>query len=416
MPLRSGKNYQKSSFKKKTKPEPDKMATPPSVVTVINAQSALVPFQGIVNGKLTQGLENWICAIDDHLRAKTIVDPVLQLQEAKAYLDHTKGDVAAWVCTESYKECKSWDELKSLFRGIYGTAAEVDEVTMLRNVFKLTQTQELSVLDYIALLNNKVDEWYAKFSQSSWIQIGACQLGDLRRFVKLTLIMAVLPDRLVRLFDTKLDRESREITIINLVKKHRSACTDLNPILFSCFEQARIPSTTNTSDPTPQSVNVVTSNSLTNVTCYNCNKPGHLKQDCRTKYCSIHKTSTHGYKYCKSRLRNSTGTNTPNTGKPNTPSPSGPNPNHRTGANQRKSNQYPRKYNNRGYQKRNTNPSQPQYANPPQQPPSNVPQMQYSNPPQSFNNNNAPNIIQMPMNPPTNPQNFQTPPERTRVT
>ena len=37
--------------------------------------------------------------------------------------------------------------------------------------------------------------------------------------------------------------------------------------------------------------------------CFNCNKEGHAKKDCKVKYCSLHKTNSHNWKDCYSQQR-----------------------------------------------------------------------------------------------------------------
>ncbi|XP_068234408.1 repetitive organellar protein-like [Palaemon carinicauda] len=51
----------------------------------------------------------------------------------------------------------------------------------------------------------------------------------------------------------------------------------------------------------PQRVNVVVNNQVEGMTCYNCKRQGHLIADCRTRFCSIHNSSTHSYNRCYSR-------------------------------------------------------------------------------------------------------------------
>ena len=199
---------------------------------------------------------------------------------------------------------------------------------MLRNVIRLINKRSSTIIDQTALINDRVDEWYSYFVNSSWVQAGVVQPEDMRRFLKLTFMMAILPDRLVRRFDAKLNRNSREINIMDQIKKHRPGCPDLDPSMFACLEQtAEI--TITPSDTIAQQVHAVTSNQSNpsntsnpynpkkNVTCHNCNRKGHVKAYCRTRYCSFHQTNGHGYNQCKTRPRNSTGNNTPNAGNPN---------------------------------------------------------------------------------------------------
>lgn len=281
------------------------------VLTVVNARSPIVPFAGRVNGFLTQGVESWILSIDVHLTAKSITDPALQLQEAKSFIDFAKGDAGAYLRGISFKETNTWDGFKANLRSIYGSEDALDEVLALRNIIRLTSMTNLSIADRAALIGDRLEEYKGQIDGSSWVN-GNLHISSksVCRLFYLTLVTAMLPEPLVKCFDEKLQSDSSELDIYRQVRKHLSKCTDLDPSLIQDFTKQENKNHASTS---PQQVNLVTNNPSA-VICYNCKKPGHVINECRSRYCSIHNSTHHKYSHCNARKKNlNSNTNIQNT-------------------------------------------------------------------------------------------------------
>ena len=95
-------------------------------------------FAGLVDGNFTVPLESWIDSIDALLITKGIADPILQLNEAKSFLDYSKGDIAEWSRSLGFKKCKTWDDLKSFLHNIYSKDAGKSIVKELSEIMHLT--------------------------------------------------------------------------------------------------------------------------------------------------------------------------------------------------------------------------------------------------------------------------------------
>lgn len=276
-------------------------------VKVVITESPIVPFQGLVNGQLPQGVEDWIDSIEAHLNLTRIADPVYQLQVAKFFIDYVEGDAGTWLRATSFTSCKTWDEFKVILRWVYGTESHLDEVLALRSILKLTEKKGLSLTEHTLAIADKLHEWHSKLATSSWVTGENINTRDVCRLLQLALMTSLLPDSLVSCFDVEFDKSSTELTVINQVKKHMSECPDLDPTLVPNFEHSFVKQSV-ASTSNPQQVNPVNSTNQS-IRCYNCNCYGHYKGDCKARYCGYHNSCSHSYQNCKSRLNSRPGNN-----------------------------------------------------------------------------------------------------------
>ena len=77
-----------------------------STTTIINARAGVTPFCGKESGELKQSVENFISSIDSLIVTKGLTDKTLVLNEAKSYLEFSKGDLAYWSRSISFRNCK----------------------------------------------------------------------------------------------------------------------------------------------------------------------------------------------------------------------------------------------------------------------------------------------------------------------
>ena len=119
---------------------------------------------------------------------------------------------------------------------------------------------------------------------------------NLNLLLKLAICTASLPDALLNSFDKKFSTDSNEADVIEQIYKHSPKITNFDPSIL----EERV------SQPEASSViGAISSDAKRIVKCYNCGKSGHVKPECRVKFCCIHKTNNHAYKDCYKNKKNS---------------------------------------------------------------------------------------------------------------
>lgn len=181
----------------------------------------------------------------------------------------------------------------------------MDEVVALRSILKLADKKGVSLIDQAALVADKFQEWHARLLNSSWVNGHTMRTADVCRLMKLAVITGMLPDRLVCCFDVKFDRASGEVDIQKQIKKHMAQCPDLDTTIISAVENTQVKQVL-ADAVASQQVNAVSSVNQ-QVKCFNCNRIGHYKSECWSKYCSIHLTTKHSYQNCHQRQKNQSG-------------------------------------------------------------------------------------------------------------
>ena len=322
MRLRNGKTYSfrwfanrqgRNNSDKKQQIKTEKMATGSGsgsgstgapVYTVINARSSIQNFQGKVNGTLTQGVEAWISSIEAHLAGKRITDEYLALQEAKSFIDYQKGDVGKWCRTISFTECNSWTDFKTLVRHIYGGNKTQDEVLMLSDIFRMMDRGNNSLLTNTSLVGDRLVEYTSVLADSEWVNDDKnLTMKMFRKLIQLAMMAAQVPSAITKSFDDDLTKNSSEVDVMDLIIKHADKVPDLDPSIVNDIEK---PKKTMIGAVTEKRYNTKNTGSTgdrlkSNITCYNCNRPGHIKSECNSRYCSLHKTSAHSYAQCRAR-------------------------------------------------------------------------------------------------------------------
>ena len=281
-----------------------------SRVTIVT-HSAIQPFAGMVNGRMPQAVESFIDSMDAHLRSKGITDDKLSYQEARANLDFVKGDLSDWSRTFSFKVCDSWTGLKALLRQAYSCDIDQDCVLFLRSIIKQCDRKGRSFIRCAAEISDRMIEFIDKLKGTSWVK-GIDADGDtvvtiekLMLLVQLSLITSTLPDRLVALFDVKLDEKSSEITIVDQIKKQSQKLSDLDPTILSSTEKNK--DKISTPAVVQRNIGRSFSSGVPNAqsskgACHNCSRIGHFARECQVQYCSVHNSTKHKYRDCKNRM------------------------------------------------------------------------------------------------------------------
>ena len=302
MILRSGRLLSRPTISNMSVPPPPPLpGIPQGVITLVNTQSAILPFKGYVDGRLEQSVETWISAVDSHLASKQVTSPDLQLQTARSFLDLTKGDVHEWTRLEQFRDCQSWDDFKPLLRRIYGREKEENPVMMFRSILKLGDRRHKTFASSASQISDAMLEWRERVKRSNWTANGTdITIDHMCHLIKLTLVCSTLPERLLKNFDINYGPDVLELDIVNQIRKNAAKVPDLDPTILSGLDlptseiSASISSQPEASHANPQ-------NRHNSFKCYNCGKPGHVKTECKVKYCCIHQSSTHKYADCRKR-------------------------------------------------------------------------------------------------------------------
>ena len=289
---------------------PDAAGTPtgtpqPSVsFQVINTRTSLVPFAGKIQGVLQQNLESFLHAVDDLLAAKRLTDDHIVLAEAKSYLDLTKGDLGAWSRSLAYTKCRTWGEMKTFLRSVYGLQKDQDAVLQLRELFKLADRKGRSLVANNALTNDLLSDLRLTLETSSWVNSTdhTIKLDNLVTLLQLSCMTANLPDNLVANFDIDFDENSNETDVYKQVQKHSKKVTNLDTSIFLGKGLNEKPATAAAVKEPPTAVAATRYNSSGPTShkgeCLNCRRPGHIAKFCRSLYCYIHKTNRHALQDC----------------------------------------------------------------------------------------------------------------------
>ena len=284
-----------------------KMApTTPATTTIINAKSGVTPFFGREAGELKQSVENFISSIESLIVTKNLTEETLILNEAKSYLDFSKGDLAYWSRTIGFRNCKNWESLKSFLRKVYGGYSDIGLVRDLGSVLRHVDRKGYSMVANGAKVNDRMLEFVAKLEPTDWVENGAIKLDNFAILIQLGIMIASLPEPLVNTFDKPLTKQSSETDIMDQVIKHKGKLSDFD---ITILEGKETMNKTKKKENTQEIGVVNTTDSRTHptvnmgggVTCHNCNRKGHVIRNCYAHYCSFHNTTGHSYSQCFGR-------------------------------------------------------------------------------------------------------------------
>ena len=279
-----------------------------ATTTIINARAGVTPFCGRENGELKQSVECFISSLESLITTKGITDKQLIVNEARSYLDYSKGDLSFWTRTLSFRNCDDWDKLKCFLRKVYGGYSDIGLVRDMGSILRLVDRQGYGMVANGAKINDRMLEFVTKLRTSEWVTGDKIKVDDFSTLLQLGLVMASLPEPLVNCFDKPLTKDSSETDIMSQVLKHKGKIVDFDLTILEGKESLK----SKKKEMAPE-VNVVrnvkvgdnvmrsTGNAQVNVNCHNCGRRGHVIRDCYTKYCSFHNATTHSLKDCRSR-------------------------------------------------------------------------------------------------------------------
>ena len=199
-----------------------------TTTTIINARAGVTPFCGREAGELKQSVENFISSIESLIVTKGLTDKTLVLNEARSYLEYSKGDLAHWSRSISFRNCKDWDSLKCFLRKVYGGYSDIGLVRDLGSILRHVDRKGYSMVANGAKVNDRMLEFVTKLSSTDWVTNGAIKVEDFATLVQLGIMMASLPEPLVNSFDKPLTKKSSETDIMDQVIKHKGKLSDFD--------------------------------------------------------------------------------------------------------------------------------------------------------------------------------------------
>ena len=199
-----------------------------TTTTIINAMVGVTPFCGREAGESKQSIENFISSIESLIVTKGLKDKQLVLNEARSYLDYSKGDLSHWTRTISFRNYKDWESLKCFLRKVYGGYSDIRLVRDMGSILRHVDRKGYSMVANGAKVNDRMLEFVTKIGSTNWVENGAIKLDDFATLIQLGIMMASLPEPLVNCFDKPLTKESSETDIMDQVVKHKGKLTDFD--------------------------------------------------------------------------------------------------------------------------------------------------------------------------------------------
>ena len=277
-----------------------------ATTTIINARSGVTPFCGRENGELKQSVENFITSVESLIVTKGLKDKQFILNEAKSYLDFSKGDLSHWARTISFRNCNDWETLRCFLRKVYGGYSDIGLVRDMGSILRHVDRGGFSMVANGAKINDRMLEFIAKIKNSDWVSDDTITLDNFAVLIQLGLVMASLPEPLVNCFDKPLTKDSSETDIMDQVVKHKGKIADFDvSILDGKESMGKTKKKENVQEIGVVNITENTSrssvNARGNVTCHNCGRKGHVIRDCYARFCSTHNTVNHSYMNCWGR-------------------------------------------------------------------------------------------------------------------
>ena len=281
---------------------------------LLHKNSAVLKFCGN-NGSQPADLEAFIESVDNHLNSLSLSSPAEILNEAKIYLDYSKGDLKENLMTREYRQIRTWENLKQYLRSIYGQLEQRDTVVSLAKILRDLEKLDSYYKSYMADSFLKLTEFQEILANSPWVTSDKnfISLENLNNLLYLALGLKHIPLSIsYHIKDPWLPSDG----FSHFTKRIEEAAKNIPNIDMTRISRPKeVGAKTDTQTDT-HTVNLVQKDKVQSksaqthrnvkdrrqVTCYKCKKVGHTSPECRTPkkpYCSYHKTNTHHTSECR---------------------------------------------------------------------------------------------------------------------
>ena len=262
----------------------------------------ITKFCGRINGTCVD-VESFLESLDNHINSSNITEDN-KLNEAKGYLDLTKGDLKNFVQSWKFKNLRNYDEFKAYLRDLYGVVTQNDAVKSLSKMFRNFSLSEQCYEDFGGDAYQQINSWKNKLESSNWSNNGSITINNLAILLHQALTLAHLPLQLVEAIKENWDSTHDLATIRQRVVENigKVPDVDLSHIIGTKAKQngqIQIASVNSNVDNNQPKRKIFANNVNRSYSCLNCGRNNHYTQDCYARpYCTFHKITGHSLENC----------------------------------------------------------------------------------------------------------------------
>ena len=263
----------------------------------------ITKFCGYIDGQCDD-VELFLQSLDNHLRAKQITNDTDKINQAKSFLDLSKGDVKHYVQSYKFEEITTYSEFKNYLRDIYGVATSHDLVQSIAKIIRNCKDSEENFTVFGGRIYQEIRAVVQKSrSNDEWFPGQSISCENFGRILHLSLMLSHLPKPLVESFTNPLTPRDDLATIRQAINTHKNKIPNLDTTVIDGHKprgQVFKVGHQNISNSNPNT------NNQTQRQCQFCHKTNHNSRDCyfNDQFCSYHNTNYHSAKECNAIHRN----------------------------------------------------------------------------------------------------------------